>query len=182
MGWLRRNLALTTSAPDSVQLPTRVIRSPRRHRTISARIRGDVLEVLLPAGMSAREEDQWVERMRARMQRRHLPRSDEELLLRAQQLSRRHFAGELTPSSVRWSDTQATRWGSCTTETGTIRLSSRMRGFPRWVVDYVLVHEICHLRYRGHGPRFWSLVNRYPLTERARGFLIAKGGDIGGVD
>jgi hypothetical protein len=78
---------------------------------------------------------------------------------------------------VRWSDQQTSRWGSCTIDTGAIRLSSRMREFPAWVVDYVLVHELAHLRYRSHGPRFWSLVARYPLAERARGYLIAKGGD-----
>ena len=52
-----------------------------------------------------------------------------------------------------------------------------MREFPGWVIDYVLVHEVAHLRYAGHGPRFWSLVQRYPLAERARGYLIAKGGE-----
>ena len=52
-----------------------------------------------------------------------------------------------------------------------------MREFPAWVVDYVLVHELAHLRYCSHGPRFWSLVARYPLAEPARGYLIAKGGD-----
>jgi hypothetical protein len=39
----------------------------------------------------------------------------------------------------------------------------------------VVVHELAHLSYNGHGPRFWGLVNRYKLSERARGFLIAKG-------
>jgi predicted metal-dependent hydrolase len=43
------------------------------------------------------------------------------------------------------------------------------------VLDYVIVHELAHLRYHGHGPRFRALVDRYPLAERARGFLIAKG-------
>jgi predicted metal-dependent hydrolase len=138
--------------------------------------------VLLPAGMSLQEEERWVEQMQARMDRRRRGESDDELLQRAQLLSRRYFDGGLQPSSVRWSTTQATRWGSCTIDTASIRISSRMRDFPRWVIDYVLVHELCHLRYRGHGPRFWGLANRYPLTERARGFLIAKGGDVDGVD
>ena len=54
---------------------------------------------------------------------------------------------------------------------GTIRLSSRLKGMPDWVVDYVLVHELAHLLQPGHDPAFWALVGRYPRTERARGFL-----------
>jgi predicted metal-dependent hydrolase len=126
--------------------------------------------------MSGAEEARWIERMTRRLRRRPPP-GDADLTLRAEQLSGRHFAGELKPSSVRWSEQQSRRWGSCTTDTGAIRLSARMRDFPAWVVDYVLVHELAHLRYRSHGPRFWSLVARYPLAERARGYLIAKGGD-----
>jgi hypothetical protein len=162
-------------------LDTRVIRSPRRRRTISARIRGGVIEVLLPAGMSRREEDRWVDRMRTRLMSRRIPASDADLEHRAIDLGERYFAGELVPSSVRWSSAQKSRWGSCTPESGTIRLSDRLRDFPRWVVDYVLVHEIAHLRYSGHGPRFWALVNRYPLSERARGYLLAKG-EAEGID
>jgi predicted metal-dependent hydrolase len=41
------------------------------------------------------------------------------------------------------------------------------------VLDYLLVHELAHLEVPSHGPRFWSLVERYPLTERARGYLMA---------
>jgi hypothetical protein len=37
------------------------------------------------------------------------------------------------------------------------------------------VHELAHLHVRGHGKSFWDLVDRYPLRERARGFLIARG-------
>lgn len=154
-----------------------VIRSWRRRRTISARLRGDTIEVHVPAGMSATEEAGWVERMTRRLTRARTGVSDEDLERRARNLSERYFGGSLEPASVRWADNQATRWGSCTIDTGTIRLSSRLRDFPQWVIDYVLVHEIAHLRYRSHGPRFWSLVNRYPLSERARGFLIAKGGE-----
>jgi predicted metal-dependent hydrolase len=58
---------------------------------------------------------------------------------------------------------------------GVIRLSRSLSAFPAWVLDYVIVHELAHLEIPGHGPAFWEIVNRYPLTERARGFLIAKG-------
>jgi hypothetical protein len=64
-----------------------------------------------------------------------------------------------------------TRWASCTPADATIRLSQRLLEMPAWVQDYVLVHELAHLIEPGHGPRFWSLVERYPRTERARGYL-----------
>jgi predicted metal-dependent hydrolase len=154
-----------------------VIRSPRRRRTISAQKRNGVIEIRLPLGMSHEEEQRWIERMAQRLDRRRARRGDDDLLGRAKRLTERFFGGDLVPESIRWSDNMTTRWGSCTIDSGAVRLSSRMREFPAWVIDYVIVHEIAHLRYRGHGPRFWSLVNRYPLTERARGFLIAKGGE-----
>jgi predicted metal-dependent hydrolase len=47
------------------------------------------------------------------------------------------------------------------------------------VRDYVIVHELAHLLIADHSAEFWSLVDRYPLTERARGFLIAKGMEEG---
>jgi predicted metal-dependent hydrolase len=155
-----------------------VIRSPRRRRTISAQRRNGVIEIRLPMGMSLAEEQLWIERMARRLDRRRSRTGNEELKERSRRLAQRYLGGALVPESVRWSDNMTSRWGSCTTDSGTVRLSSRMREFPSWVVDYVIVHELAHLRYRSHGPRFWSLVSRYPLTERARGYLIAKGGEI----
>jgi len=151
-----------------------VRRSRRRRRTVSAYRDGDRVVVLIPARFSLREEREWVERMLERLDsrsRRSGPPSDAELATRARRLVAAHLDGSVTPASVRWVDNQRGRWGSCTPSDGSIRLSSRLRGMPGWVVDYVLVHELAHLRVSGHGPDFWALVGRYPRTERARGYL-----------
>ncbi len=134
---------------------------------------GDKTVVMVPSRLSKAEEEQWVATILERLaerERRRRP-SDDALYDRARDLSRRYLDGRAEPVSVRWVDNQRTRWGSCTPDDGTIRLSTRLRGMPGWVVDYVLVHELAHLLVPGHGPRFWELVARYPKAERARGYL-----------
>jgi predicted metal-dependent hydrolase len=139
---------------------------------VSARQVGDVLEIRIPARMSAAEEARWVGEMVRRFERRSAA-SAVDLAARAARLSSKY--GLPAPASIRWVDNQNSRWGSCTPAEGSIRISSRLSAFPLWVVDFVLVHELAHLVEPGHGPRFRALVERYPLAERATGFLIAKG-------
>ncbi|WP_142111495.1 M48 family metallopeptidase [Rarobacter incanus] len=151
----------------------RIQRSTRRRRTISARIDGDELVVLMPAGLSADEEQFWVEKMAKRFQvrqRRTRP-SDSELLKRARQLAAAYLPDSVRIGSVQWSDRQQRRWGSCSVETGDIRISTRLRGLPTWVLDYVLLHEMTHTLFVDHDSQFWTLLSAYPYTERARGFL-----------
>lgn len=149
---------------------------------------GDTTVVLVPASFSRAEEQRWVGRMLERLQAREERRrpGDEELRTRAVELAQRYLDGAAFPQSVRWVDNQQARWGSCTPETGAIRISRRLAGLPAWVVDYVLVHELAHLLVPHHGPEFWDLVRRYPKAERARGFLEGFGTAArlgsGGVD
>jgi hypothetical protein len=115
-----------------------------------------------------------LERFRARAEAKVLP-PPTALLARARDLSDRYFGGELRPASVEVVTNQQTLYGSCSVQTGRIRLSHKLAGMPVWVRDYVLVHELAHLRVPRHNRRFWALVNRYELSERARGFLMGAG-------
>jgi predicted metal-dependent hydrolase len=162
----------TGSATGAGSPPVEVRRSARRRRTVSAYRDGGRIVVLIPAAFSAGQEREWVDRMVARLERgRSRRRSDADLVERAGELSRRYLDGVASPTSVSWVSNQTTRWGSCTTADGTIRLSTRLQPMPEWVVDYVLLHELAHLVEPGHGPAFWALLERYPRTERARGYL-----------
>ena len=97
--------------------------------------------------------------------------SDKQLLERAADLSQRYLGGRAKPLSIAWVTNQNSRWGSCTPSERTIRISARVKGMPAWVLDYVILHELTHLLQPGHGPEFWQLLDPYPRTERARGYL-----------
>ncbi|WP_318255578.1 M48 metallopeptidase family protein [Cellulosimicrobium composti] len=150
-----------------------VRRSRRRKSTVSAYRDGERTIVAIPARFTRAQEREWVQRMLDRLadsERRRRP-SDAELERRAAELSEKYLDGRAHPTSVRWSSNQDRRWGSCTLIDGTIRISTRVRGMPPWVLDYVLLHELAHLLHAGHGPGFWKLLESYPRTDRARGFL-----------
>jgi predicted metal-dependent hydrolase len=154
-----------------------VRRSARRRRTVTAYREGDTLVVLIPAKMSRAEEEHWVVEMQRKLQRTERRRaspareSDEALFTRCAELSRRYLDSTAHPASVRWVPPMRTRWASCTPVESTIRVSERLRDVPSWVLDYVLVHELAHLRVPGHDTEFWALVRRYPKAERAIGYL-----------
>ena len=157
--------------------PVEVIRSNKRRKTVSAELKGGVLVVRAPGGMSDEELQPIIDKLRGRLEKRlkPIPQTDDELEKRAQELNKRYFNGRLRWQSIRYVTNQTKRYGSCTPANGTIRLSDRLATLPKWVRDYVIVHELAHLVEANHGKQFWKLVNRYPLTERARGYLMAIG-------
>jgi predicted metal-dependent hydrolase len=164
----------TPAAPD---WPVRIIRSAQRRKTVSGRLENGELIIRAPASISDKDLAPIIEGLKKRIAKRGMKvaPSDDNLEKRAQQLNQKYFDGRLRWRSIRYVTNQNSRFGSCTPEDGTIRLSHRLAKMPVWVRDYVLVHELAHLVEANHGPRFWRLVNRYPLTERARGYLMAVG-------
>ena len=154
----------------SSRYPVEVIRSDRRVKTVSARIVEGVIRVRIPSWMSAQEESRFVTDIveRIEVQRRS---NGIDLEGRARLLAEK-FDLPL-PASIRWSKTQRQRWGSCSTQSGHIRISDRLVDVPPWVLDHVIVHELAHLVIPNHSAEFDALVERYPLTERAIGYLMA---------
>jgi predicted metal-dependent hydrolase len=141
---------------------------------VGARLRAGVLELTVPAWMPRHERERWAEVMRRRLEkRRNRARpSDERLEQRARRLNLEVFGGRLRWTSIGYAEMEHL-WGSCTFTDGSIRISRRAAALPGWVIDYLLVHEMAHLEHSEHGPEFHALENLYPLSERARGYLMA---------
>jgi predicted metal-dependent hydrolase len=124
---------------------------------------GDLLVVGGSAAEVAHRVDAW---LRAEARRVLADR----VWVKAEQLGR-------APARVGVRDTRS-RWGSCSS-TGALSFSWRLILAPPTVLDYVVAHEVAHLRHRGHGPEFWETVAW--LTEdmdAARLWLRRHGGDL----
>ena len=160
------------SAPE---WEVQIIRSQKRRKTVSGRLIDNQLVIRAPSNMSDDELQPFIENMKKRIERQNMPDTDDALEAKAKELNKAYFDGRLSWESIRYVTNQNSVFGSCTPSKGTIRLNHRLAKMPRWVRDYVLMHELAHLEEANHGPRFWKLVNQYPLTERARGYLMAVG-------
>lgn len=178
-------VAVPPTTPATDELPTHpddprieVRRSARRKRTVTARVEGEKVVVLMPAGLPRSEERRLITDMLAKLarsgKRRGTKASDAELMARAKELSRAWLGGRAVPASVRWVPAMTTRWASCSPGSREIRISESLRDVPTYVLDYVVVHELAHLVVPGgHPPEFWALVRHFPRTERAMGYLEA---------
>ncbi|MDD4651116.1 MAG: DUF45 domain-containing protein [Methanothrix sp.] len=158
---------------EATALEVLIKRSARRKKTIQARMVGGKMEVLAPASISDAALQGHIEKLRCRLEKRVYPKDNDHLHERARTLNNRYFQGSLRWNSILYSTNQERRRGSCNCAARTILISSKLANLPQWVEDYVIVHELAHLLEPNHGKRFKALVHRYPLAERAIGFLIA---------
>lgn len=115
--------------------------------------------------------------------RAHLPRRLSDFLKREakaeiEPLVARHCAAVgKRAKAIRYRDTSS-RWGSCTSD-GVLSFSWRIMMAPSPVINYLVAHEVAHLKEMNHGPKFWALCNRLcPDTERCKAWLKRNGGAL----
>ena len=85
---------------------------------------------------------------------------------------------ELSYSKVSIRD-QQTRWGSCSSS-GVISLNWRLIMVPSSVVDYIIIHELMHLREMSHSPRFWKFVEMaFPQYRESEDWLKTHHSELG---
>ncbi|MEA1924263.1 MAG: YgjP-like metallopeptidase domain-containing protein [Candidatus Altiarchaeota archaeon] len=160
----------------------KVIRSNRRRKTVSVREVDGVIHLRIPAGLLREEEERHVKWAKRRFRSYHRRKELEEGNLDgkldelAEKLNKKYFGGGLSWKKIGYSTEQNSHmYGNCNVRDKTIRVSDRLLKMPGFVHDYVVVHELAHLKIPKHNKEFWRLVNQYPKTERARGYLMAVG-------
>jgi predicted metal-dependent hydrolase len=159
------------------------IRHPRARRYILRVTREGVVRVTVPRWGSTREgklfaeaQRSWIDRQLARSTdpreaaaptRALLLRAKRELPARLLQIASEHHltVRRISVRNQRW------RWGSCS-PSGHICLNWRLVMMPDWVRDYVLIHELMHLKRLDHSRKFWKLVAAAcPQYREARAWL-----------
>jgi predicted metal-dependent hydrolase len=153
----------------SAELQLQFVRHKRARRYVLRVAEDGRVRVTIPRGGSRREAEAfavrnraWIDRQRARWSRPSWS-ADERRAFRMR--ARAELPGRLLAVAAEHGLTvarisirnQRTRWGSCGRD-GHICLNWRLVLMPDWVRDYVLVHELMHLRKMDHSPAYWRLV------------------------
>ncbi len=159
-------------------MEVKIIRSPRRRKTVSARLVKDVILINAPAYIPDVHLEKIVAGFKDKFQRKRLREElnrSEDLLSVAKRLNEKYFDNKLKVNTIEYVTNHNSRFGCCNYRSAHIRISHRLGTMPKWVRDYVIVHEMAHLLEPNHGKAFRDIVSRYELAERAKGYLMAVG-------
>jgi predicted metal-dependent hydrolase len=175
-----------------LQLSVAFVRHPRARRYV-VRVRDDgTVRVTIPRWGSRREAEAfadtqraWIDRQLSRVAQERPAAQDAYFRHSADDIRRLRALAEgtlrprllelaaeqgLTVSRISIRN-QRWRWGSCS-RGGRIALNWRLAEMPAWVRDYVMIHELMHLKRMDHSPAFWKLVARAcPAYQDARAWL-----------
>ncbi len=166
---LELDLASLSETTGRKRLPLELKAGSARRRRVEAVLEVDHILVTHPPRMSPVEARRIGEELRARLERRATTTTID-LTARARDLAKRYSLP--VPDRIEWSERQLALWGVCT-QSGTVRISSRLAEVPRFVLDAVIVHELSHLVHLNHGPAFHELTRRFQKTDMAMGYLMA---------
>ena len=165
---------------EQIPYEIKIIRSDKRRRTISARLVENTMLVYAPGNISNAKLEKIIDKLKNRLHNRKIKdelNKTQDLTVTADRLNKEYFNNKLEIISITYSANQNSVFGCCNYRVKKIQISHRLVQMPCWVRDYVIIHEMAHLIEPNHSKVFWDIVYRYRLTERAKGYLMAKGLD-----
>ncbi|MGN6306587.1 MAG: M48 family metallopeptidase [Mesorhizobium sp.] len=172
-GWLEQRLAKVPERPQvrpGIRIPVRgvphtIVHEPGKRGTVEVS-RDETGPVLVVHG-----------------DRLHLPRRIADFLKREAKREIETLVDKHTEAvgrkakAIRFKDTSS-RWGSCTSD-GSLSFSWRIMMAPPPVINYLVAHEVAHLKEMNHGPKFWKLCGELcPDTDRCKAWLKRNGGAL----
>jgi predicted metal-dependent hydrolase len=166
-------------------MEVKIIRSGRRRNTVSARVVKDTLLVRAPLALSQERLEKIISGFKEKFERKMIKDELERehgLSEAVARINEKYFDNKLKVNSVEYVTVQNCKFGCCNYRSAKIRISHKVGLMPRWVREYVLIHEMAHLIEPNHGQAFWDIVSRYRLAERARGYLMAAGVQAGDIE
>lgn len=158
----------------------KVKRSLKRRKTIGAELINNIMYVHAPYNVPDEKLNEIINSFKQKFVRSMLKKKlNEEKPLKeiAEILCKKYFGNQLNLSSIsiEYVTNQNHKFGCCNYHNRAIRISHQIAQMPYWVRDYVIIHELAHLIVPNHSKLFWDAVSKYKLSERAKGYLIAKG-------
>jgi predicted metal-dependent hydrolase len=171
--------------PESDPIEVEIVRDGRLRTRVHWEWSGNQVRIRAPRRVPKRELDRLVNEIVQEVKRKRAQvraRADAGLESRARRINKEYFGSELEWHSIRWVGNMRKRLGSCTNggpTDGDIRISARIKGWPSWVIDYVVAHELAHRKHANHSPEFWAYLAQYPQIERARGFIMGLAFQLG---
>lgn len=172
-GWLEQRLAKTPDRPQvrpGIKLPVRgvphlIIHEPGKRGTVQIG-RDEAGPILIVSGDRIH-----LARRVADFLKREAKREIEGLVAKHTSIVGRRA------KAIRFKDTSS-RWGSCTSD-GNLSFSWRIMMAPPPVINYLVAHEVAHLKEMNHGPKFWRLCTELcPDTKRCKDWLKRNGGAL----
>lgn len=172
-----------------MSMPYRIVRSRRRTMALELSRDGELI-VRLPLGVSDREAERfvrehadWIARAAARQEQRRRahpepsPEEAEALRKRAREILPGKVANYaavmgVEPTGIRITSAR-TRFGSCSAK-NSLSFSWRLMDYPEEAIDYVVVHELAHIRHHNHSKAFYAFIERFLPDYRQRAALLRR--------